>query len=153
MLGRAVVALLAVVLLATPVRADEERVLVDLVARLRPDDDDGHCLQLDAGSVAVTVQLVGSPVLPVRFLLGIAKDADAERIRTTVGSDPTRYSVPVEAGIYCYSLHDESAPHERPIPPEDLGTSSQLVALRIVWSPQVASRSASGLASVTGDPR
>ena len=100
----------------------------------------------------MTVQLVGGPVLPVRFLLGIAKDADAERIRTTVGSDPTRYSVPDQAGIYCYSLHDESAPHERPIP-EDLGTSSQLVALRIVWSPQVADRSTSDLASMTGDPR
>ena len=37
MLARVVVALFAVVLLAAPVRADEERVLVDLVARLLPE--------------------------------------------------------------------------------------------------------------------
>jgi hypothetical protein len=152
MLGRAAVALIAAFLLVTPVRAEDQRVLVDLVARLQPDDD-GHCMQLEPGSVAATLHLVGSPVLPVRFLLGIARDAEAERIRTTVDSNPTTYVVPVEAGIYCYSLHDESAPHERPIAPDGLGTYAQMVALRIVWSPQVAPQATSALPGMTGTPR
>src|SRR5205814_17054 len=102
------IALIVTVLLVMPVHADDERVLVDLIARLQPTDDDGHCMLLKPGHLTAQLQLIGSPALPIRFLLGIAQDVDAERISMTVESTPTASSIPVEAGIYCYSLHDES---------------------------------------------
>ena len=134
MLSRALIALMATAILVMPAHADEDRVLVDLVARVQPNDDDGHCMQLEPGRITATLHLVGGPVLPVRFVLGIARDADADRIRTTVEPGPATYSIAVGTGIYCYSLHDESPLWERPLPPQEADTYSQLVAIRLVWT-------------------
>jgi hypothetical protein len=142
MLGRAFVALIVTLLSVTPIYAEDERVLVDLVVRMQPNDYDGHCMRLEPGRLQATLQLVGRPVLPVRFLLGIAQDTDAERIRTTVEPDPITYSIPVDAGIYCYSLHDEWVGQERTAGSDET-TYTQLVALRLVWSPDWVGHAAS----------
>ena len=112
-----------------------ERVLVDVTAEARAQVFEGHCFLAEAGTLTATVQLVDTAargVQPVRFGLGIAANVDAERIRTMVATAPVTYSIPVEAGTYCYSFHNGGpAPKLK----ERREATRQLVALRLTWSP------------------
>ena len=129
-------ALLAVVLLSWPAYAEGERVLVDMEVETLPEREVGHCVRLHPGSLTATVQLVGSGATAVRFGMGIARNVDAERVNTMVATAPVTYTIPVEEGLYCYSLHNEGYRPPGNMALGELRRFAQFVAIKIAWSPQ-----------------
>ena len=131
-----IAAMLSTISLVWPVQAQTERVLLDMEVEALPDRWECHCTKLQPGTLTATVQLVGSGATAVRFGMGIARNMDAERVNTLVATAPVTYSIPVEAGLYCYSLHHEGYRPAGNMTLGELRQYAQFVALKIVWSPQ-----------------
>lgn len=137
-------AMLAVMLVTWPAHAQSERVLLDMTVRVLRAQETGICMQVDPGTITSTVEAVGPGIVPVRFVLGPygnSSEADG-RVNTMVATAPATYVThlgqqsPGYTGFACYTLRNET-----PLPPDgriyadEVLRLSQLVAIKLVWSP------------------
>lgn len=137
-------AMMAMLLLGTPVHAEDEQVLMDMTVRVLRAREYGICMQVKPGTVTSTVQAVGPGIVPVRFGFGPYGNVEAEgQVNTMVASEPVTYvthisdQVPGYSGFACYSLHNEAPlPADGRVYANEVLILSQLVSIKLVWSPQ-----------------
>jgi hypothetical protein len=128
------------ILAARPAWGAEERVLVDMTIRTLPapglgGGNTGACFMAHPGRLTAMVQIADErKVVPVRFMMGIYGNIDAEQVNTMAATAPATYSIPSDGGLYCYNLGNEVYLHPTVLK-GDAEPHALLVALRLVWSP------------------
>jgi len=140
MARRTLLALLALVLIATPAHValaqsgQPERVLLDMPIRTLPGVPSGHCLEVEAGRFVVEARLRGEHPWPVRFILGPALDMPPSLELQAKTPEPATSTAQVEAGVYCYTLVNDASAEAPPLP-EHASKWEQVVAVRLIWLP------------------
>jgi hypothetical protein len=130
---RALIALLALLLVATPAHAQSGKILLDMTIQTAPDVPSGHCLPASAGRLIVEARLTGEAKSPVRFSLGpAASDSGILDLQVTT-LEPVSSIAPVQEGVYCYTLINEATAKGQAAP--DQTPQDQLIVVRLIWLP------------------
>ena len=101
-----------------------------------PGSPSGHCLYVDAGRFVVEGHLVGDNRSPARFTLGPNLSVPASLNLSIATATTSNSSAQVEAGVYCYTLTNEtSEPAGDNLMDDQKPQLEQLVAVRLIWLP------------------
>jgi hypothetical protein len=104
-----------------------------MTIRTTPPEFEGHCVELEAGTLTVDLQAMGEgelQLLDFSFFgyRGLDRSAD---IGTTVTRDPSSFSVQLTGGLYCYSFQNRAV-----VPPgasiAEITNLGQYVAFRMM---------------------
>ncbi len=134
MARRMLVALLTLLLVATPAHAQPGKVLLDMTIQAVPGIPTGHCLATSAGRLLVEAHLTDEASTPVRFSLGPAENVPAILDLQVRDLEPVNGTAPVQAGVYCYMLINEAATAAGDAP-EQVSAPGQLIVVRLIWLP------------------
>ena len=113
-----------------------ERVVLDAVIMVTPAADAGLALQLEAGHLTVTAQVMDDEVpAPVFFNFRGYRNSDpSAHIETQVGRDPGSTSTTLAGGVYACNLH-VNAPTPDDADLSEVAHQAQFVALRLSLAP------------------
>ena len=113
-----------------------ERVVLDATVMVTPAADAGLALQLEAGQLTATAQVMDDDVqAPVFLTFRAFRNADpAAHIETQVGRDAGSTSVELAGGVYACNLH-VNAPTSDNADLNEVAHQAQFVALRLTLAP------------------
>jgi hypothetical protein len=131
---RTLVALLALLLIATPAHAQTGKLLLDMTIQTAPGIPSGHCLPASAGRLIVEARLTGETRASVRFSLGPAADASRILDLQVKTVEPVTGTAPVQDGVYCYTLVNEAMAGGQDAPGQ-ASPQDQPIVVRLIWLP------------------
>ncbi len=145
---RSLLGVLLALLVINPANAQESggHLLMDMTLRVAPGEIEGHCLLLEAGTLEVSLQSaddrVGGPVTQPLFAMGPYRTSPAgpgsppEIAGIAVTAARTTATLPVDGGLYCYSLSTEAAPEVHALPAREQVAHFRFVAITMTLTPQ-----------------
>jgi hypothetical protein len=134
MARQTLIVLLALMLIVTPTHAQAETVLLDMTIQTLPGVPSGHCLYLDAGSLAIEARLTGDNRWPVRVILTRPPDTVPSLDLQVRTPEPMSRTIEVQTGLYCYAVINGAIAEAQGVPDQS-PQWEQPIAVRLTWLP------------------